>query len=268
MRALMSEEFYQSDLTDKQWETIEPMLPQVPRIGRPRLYSTRRIIAAILYLIKSGCQWRMIPKDMPHWQSCYRYFATLKKDGTWLRIHELLRGRIRLQEGRKRAPTAAIIDSQSVKSASHSGVRGYDAGKRINGRKRHILVDTLGLILLSKVHEASIQDRDGARLLLKGLEKAFGWISLIWADGGYAGALVGRVRGIDRHRKIKLEIVKRSDHAEGFEVLPWRWVVERTFGWLVQQRRLARDYETTISSAEAMINIAMIRLMLGRIAEK
>jgi putative transposase len=264
----MSEEFYQSDLTDKQWETIEAMLPPVHPMGRPRLYSNRRIIAAILYLIKTGCQWRMIPKDMPHWQSCYRYFSMLKKDGTWLRIHEWLRNKIRLQEGRKSAPTAAIIDSQSVKSASHCGVRGYDAGKRINGRKRHILVDTLGLVLLSKVHEASIQDRDGARLLLQGLEKAFGWISLIWADGGYAGTLVGWVRAITRYRKIKLEIVKRSDDAKGFEVLPWRWVVERTFGWLVQNRRLARDYETTISSAEAMIHIAMIKLMLGRIDSK
>lgn len=261
----MNDTVYSSDLTDQQWEAIEPMLPARSERGRPPLYSRRRMLEAIFYLLRTGCQWRMIPQEFPHWQSCYGFFAKLKKEGIWLSIHDSLRCRIRLAAGRRKAPTAGVIDSQSVKSACHGGPRGYDAGKKINGRKRHILVDTLGLILLCQVHTADVQDRDGARLLLAGLEKAFGWLSLIWADGGYAGKLAGWVKGLKRHRKVTLEIVKRSDKAEGFEVLPHRWVVERTFGWLMLQRRLGRDYETTISSAEAMIQIAMTRLMLGRI---
>lgn len=265
MRESMNDTFCSSDLTDEPWAAIEPMLPQRACRGRPPLHSQRRLIEAIIYLLRTGCQWRMIPKEMLLWQSCYGFFAKLKKQRIWLRIHDSFREWIRLSEGRKKAPTAGVIDSQSFKSAGHVGPRGYDAGKKINGRKRHMLVDTLGLVLLCQVHTADVQDRDGAKLLLEGLEKAFGWISLIWADGGYAGKLVGWVRGLNRHRKMGLEIVKRSDDAKGFEVLPRRWVVERTFGWLVLQRRLCRDYETTISSAEAMVHIAMTRLMLGRI---
>ena len=261
----MNDTVYSSDLTDEQWEAIEPMLPKRSSRGRPPLYTRRELLEAIFYLLRTGCQWRMIPQGMPHWQSCYGFFAKLKKLGLWRRIHDSLRERIRLAAGKKKAPTAGIIDSQSVKSACHGGPRGYDAGKKINGRKRHILVDTLGLVLLCQVHTADVQDRDGARLLLAGLEKLFGWISLIWADGGYAGKLVEWVGGLERHRKVRLEIVKRSDKAKGFEVLPRRWVVERTFGWLVLQRRLCRDYETKLSSAEAMIHIAMTRLMLERI---
>jgi len=261
----MTENLYQSDLTDDQWEAIEPMLPARSAKGRPPLYERRSLLDAIFYLLRSGCQWRMIPKGMPHWQSCYRYFAMLKSKGAWGRIHDLLRERLRLACGKRKAPSAGVIDSQSVKSSCHRGPRGYDAGKKVKGRKRHILVDTLGLILLCQVHTADVQDRDGARLVLAGLEKAFGWIRLIWADGGYAGALVGWVNALNRHRKIRLEIVKRNDDASGFEVLPHRWIVERTFAWLVLQRRLDQDYETNIDSAEAMVHIAMIRLMLGRI---
>jgi putative transposase len=167
---------------------------------------------------------------------------------------------------KKKAPTAAIIDSQSVKSANHPGSRGYDAGKRILGRKRHLLVDTLGLILLARVHPADIQDRDGARMLLTHLEEQFGWIKLIWADGGYAGALKDWVRGLARHRPIDLQIVKRSDDVKGFKVLRKRWIVERTFGWFTQSRRLNKDYETSTESAEAFIYIAMTRIMIRRIA--
>ena len=167
----------------------------------------------------------------------------------------------------KKAPTAAILDSQSVRTASQPGLRGFDAGKKITGRKRHILVDTLGFLLGLKVTQADVQDRDGARLLLWSvLSVAFGWIKLIWADGGYSGQLVDEVASLPRHRNVKLEIVKRSDSGKGFKVLPKRWIVERTFGWLIQSRRLVRDYEVKISHSESMIYLSMTKRMLNRIA--
>lgn len=168
---------------------------------------------------------------------------------------------------KKKAPTAAILDSQSVRTASQSGIRGYDAGKKVLGRKRHIVVDTLGFILGLLITDASVQDRDGGWMLLSSLlGRAFGWLKLVWADGGYAGKLVEQVAVIPRHRKVRLEIVKRSDKASGFTVLPKRWIVERTFGWLIRNRRLVRDYEANISHSESMIYIAMIKLMLARLA--
>lgn len=167
----------------------------------------------------------------------------------------------------KKAPTAAILDSQSVRTASQPGLRGFDAGKKITGRKRHVLVDTLGFILGLKVTPADIQDRDGARLLLWSvLSVAFGWIKLIWADGGYSGQLADEVALIPRHRNVKLEIIKRSDHTKGFKILPKRWIVERTFGWLIQSRRLVRDYEVNISHSESMIYLSMTKRMLSRVA--
>ena len=168
---------------------------------------------------------------------------------------------------KKKAPTAAIVDSQSVRTASQPGLRGFDAGKKITGRKRHILVDTLGFLLALKVTTADIQDRDGARMLLVGvLSMAFGWIKLIWADGGYSGKLIEEVAAIERHRKVKLEIVKRSDSIKGFTVLQKRWIVERTFGWLIQSRRLVRDYEVNINHSESMIYLSMTKRMLARLA--
>ena len=167
----------------------------------------------------------------------------------------------------KKAPTAAILDSQSVRTASQPGVRGFDAGKKIAGRKRHVLVDTQGFILGLSVTPACIQDRDGARALLTGLlTRSFGWIKKIWADGGYAGALEGEVANLPRHRQVDLEIVKRSDDMTGFKVLPQRWIVERTFGWLIQSRRLVRDYEVKPAHSEAMIYLSMSKRMLARIA--
>ena len=166
---------------------------------------------------------------------------------------------------KKKAPTAAIIDSQSVRTASQAGVRGYDAGKKITGRKRHVLVDTQGNILALKVTTADVQDRDGAKLLLNVLTVAFGWLMLIWADGGYAGKLIEYVAEIPRHRHVKLGIVKRSDNIKGFKVVPKRWIVERTFGWLIQSRRLVRDYEVKIENSEAMIYLSMNKRILARI---
>jgi len=167
---------------------------------------------------------------------------------------------------KKKAPTAAILDSQSVRTASQPGLRGFDAGKKITGRKRHLLVDTDGHILSVKVTPADVQDRDGALLLFPSLAKTFGWLKLIWADGGYTGAPVHAAAGIKRHRKIKLEIVKRSDDVKGFKILPKRWIIERTFGWLVQSRRLVRDYEVKMEHSEALIYLSMGKRMLAKIA--
>ena len=172
------------------------------------------------------------------------------------------------QSRKKKAPTAAIIDSQSVRTASHPGIRGYDAGKKITGRKRHALVDTLGFILLLQVTSADVQDRDGARLLLlEKLQNTFGWLRVIWADGGYTGKLVGEIAAIIRHLKVKLEIIKRSDDVKGFKILPKRWIVERTFGWLIQSRRLVRDYEVLPLHSESMIYLSMSKRMLRRITD-
>jgi putative transposase len=185
----------------------------------------------------------------------------------WKAIHDRLRTQVRLQAGRKAQPTAAILDSQSVKTTSVGGTdRGFDAGKKIDGRKRHLLVDTLGLILVVVVHAASVQDRDGARLVLQQLAHQFTRLVLIWADGGYAGQLVNWVEQLRAYRRVRLEIVKRSDQQKGFVLLPKRWIVERTFGWLVRFRRLSKDYERLPETSETMIYVAMIRLMLGRLA--
>ena len=257
---------YPSSMTDSEWEILEPLLPPKSDTlrGRPQEHSRRSIIDGILYIIRTGGAWRMMPNDLPHWKTCYHYFRLWAKFGHWERIHHAIRDKARLAVGKK-APTAAIIDSQSVRTASQSGVRGYDAGKKITGRKRHVLVDTLGNILALKVTTADVQDRDGAKLLLNVLTIAFGWITLIWADGGYAGKLIEHVAEIPRHRRVKLEIVKRSDDVKGFKVVPKRWIVERTFGWLIQSRRLIRDYEVKIEHSEAMIYLSMSKRMLARI---
>jgi putative transposase len=225
---------YPSSLTDSEWEIIRPLLPDCPMgaRGRPREHSRREILNGIFYIIRTGGAWRMMPHDLAHWKTCYHYFRLWAKQGHWERIHHAIRDMARLKFGKK-APTAAILDSQSVRIASQPGLRGFDAGKKITGRKRHVLVDTCGFILGLKVTPADVQDRDGARLLLAILITAYGWLKRIWADGGYAGQLESEVANLARHRQIDLEIVKRSDGVQGFKVLPKRWIVERTFGWLI-----------------------------------
>ena len=231
---------YPSSLTESEWEILVKILPKTnPQLrGRPAKHSKRAIIDGILYVVRSGAGWRMMPHDLPPWKTCYHYFRIWAKQGVWENIHHYLRDLARLKAGKK-ASTAAIIDSQSVRTTSHPGDRGYDAGKKITGRKRHVLVDTLGFILLLKVTSADVQDREGARLLLlEKLKTTFGWLRVIWADGGYTGKLIGEIASIVRHFKVKLEIVKRSDDVKGFKILPKRWIVERTFGRLIQSRSL------------------------------
>jgi putative transposase len=252
---------YTHDLTDSQWNLISYCFPKPAATGRRRKYSYRELLNAIFYLLRTGCQWRNLPKDLPPWQSAYGYFRRWTNSGLLEHIHTHVRDQIRLVDYRKRQPSAGIIDSQSVKASESSGERGYDAGKKINGIKRHILVDTMGLLLLVMVLPANVQDRDGARLLLKKALALYGRLRRIWADGGYAGALVTWTQHVFG---CVLEIVKRSDAASKFIVLPRRWVVERTFGWLGRYRRLNRSYERRTEIAEAMVYLAMSRLMLSR----
>lgn len=255
---------YASDLTEEQWKILCPLLPPESLVGRPNSWSMQIIINAILYITRAGCAWRLLPSDLPPWQTVYYHFRKWTKSGTWIRINEHLKQKIREDDGRNPSPSAAVIDSQSVKTTENPGERGYDAGKKINGRKRHILVDTMGLLIGVLVHSAGIQDRDGAQLLLFKLKNCMSGIKLIWADGAYTGKLINWVK---EHFQCVLEIVKRSDQ-KGFQVLPRRWVVERTLGWIGRYRRMSKDYERLTNSSEAFIYISMINLMLNRLEQK
>jgi transposase len=255
-------------MSDAQWAAIEPVLPAAASVrgrGRPEAHARRVVLDAVFYLVAEGVRWRGLPKDFPPWQTVYGFFTRWRDDGTWQRIHDALRDQVRLLEGRDPLPTAAIIDSQSVKAADSVGAarRGYDAGKKINGVKRHVAVDTLGLLLVVMVSPASIQDRDGAVRLLAILRERFSTIAMVWADGGYAGRLLTWALQAAR---LTVTIVKRSDDTSGFAVLPRRWVVERTLAWLTGNRRLVRDYERRTDTHETMTTIAMIALMSRRLA--
>jgi len=255
---------YASDLTPEEWSLLAPELPAPVPAGAPRTTDLREVVNAILYRLHNGCAWHALPHDFPPEGTVRDYFHRWRRAGLWQRLNDVLRRRVRQAEGRDAEPSAGIIDSQSAKGTRTSGAKGYDAGKKVKGTKRHLLVDTLGLLLCVVVHPANIQDRDGAQLVLTKARTLFPGLRLIWADGGYAGKLIAWVLQVCAW---VLEIVKRSDTAKGWVLLPRRWVVERTFGWLSQCRALARDYEFHPETSEGLIQVAMIHLMLRRLAK-
>jgi putative transposase len=283
---------YPSDLSDREFAVLAPHLPAPGPCGRPWKHPLREILDGIFYVVRTGCQWRCLPHEYPPWQTVFWWFARFRRDGTWERLNAALRERVRLAVGRHPQPSAGIIDSQSVKTSAVGGLRGFDGGKKINGRKRHLLVDTLGLVLKTVVHSAAIQDRAGVPLLLEGVREVFPRMEHVWVDQGYTGT--GK-RWIEEQLGWSVEVVQHPSTRErgfrvyvdpssptgyrfelvnrrgqrGFQgVLPRRWAVERTFAWLLHSRRMARDYERLASTDQALIYATMTRLMarrLGRI---
>ncbi len=254
---------YTTDLTDTEFALIAPHLPAPSRLGRPRTVDLREVLNAILYLLRSGCPWDLLPKELPAKSTVFGYFRRWWEDGTWPTLHAKLVMAAREQAGKEASPTAAIIDSQSVRTTEAGGPRGYDAGKKINGRKRHILVDTLGLLLVVVIHAANIQDREGLALVCRRLRRRFPWLRLIFADGACQGETAACAAAQER---LRLQIVRREPGTRGFAVLPKRWLVERTFAWLGRNRRMAKDFEATLTSAATMVHLASIQLLVRRLA--
>jgi putative transposase len=259
---------YPSDTDDDEWAVLAPYVPvggTAAQGGRPPQYPRRDIVDAIRYLDRTSCQWRALPADFPPWHTVYHYFRAWTRDGPLTRMHDGLRMQVRQALGREPDPTAAAADSQSVRAAETVGKtsRGYDAGKKINGRKRHIVVDTCGLLLVVLVTGAGVQDRDAARLLLWALRTCFPTIKLLWADGGYSGQLVTWAATA---LGLAVEIVRKLAGQVGFQVLPRRWVVERTFAWINRCRRTVRDYERLPAHHAAMVQWAMVIIMTRRLA--
>jgi len=273
---------YPTDLSDAEWMILEPLIPAAKSGGRPPKWTRRQILDGIFYLVRSGCHWRLLPREFPPWKTVYHYFRAWRIDGTWERLNTILRERERSRQGRVPQPSGCIMDSQSARTTSVGGIRGYDGGKKLSGRKRHLLVDTLGLVLTATVHAADIQDRAAVPQVLQGVKDVFGRLAHIWLDQGYTGA--GKA-WIEQELGWSVEIVKHAprprgmwvfpgqevdptifQRPKGFRHLPRRWVVERTFSWFGQARRLSKDYERLPETEEAMIYITMSRLMLRRLA--
>jgi transposase len=261
---------YPSDLTDEEWALIRPLIPPAKRGGNKRTVDVRDVVNGVMFILTTGCQWAAMPKDLPPRSTVNDYLRRWDYDGTLDRIHHTLYVACREQANRAASPTAAIIDSQSVKSAEKGGPRidpsGYDAGKKIKGKKRHLLVDTQGLLLCAIVHAADIQDRDGGLLLMGALFGLYPFLLKLYADSGYQGPKF--IDGLKRVcRQINVEIVKRSDIGK-FVVLPKRWIVERTIGWLNRCRRLAKDWECLNQNALAFLRWASVRLMVRKLCQK
>ena len=261
-----SQQGYPTDLNDTEWLRIAPYLPKASKSGAPRIHGWRTILNGIFYVVKNGCVWRALPHDFPAWQTVYHYFRQFRLNGLWEQLNSLIREAVRQKEGRKPQASAMIADSQSAKSAEGGENRGFDGGKMVSGRKRNLLVDTLGLVVLAKVTAANVQDVHAGKQLFEAVAEKpelLTRLQKIFADGSYRGDLVDWVHST---WNVVLDIVLKLEGQKGFQVLPKRWVVERTFAWLSRNRRLARDYERLAESAEAFIYVAMIRLGLRRLA--
>lgn len=259
---------YDSDLNDKQWKLIEDLIPNTlsnhTKGGRPAKYTRREIVNAILYVARTGCQWRLIPHDLPYWKTVYTYFVVWHTAGIFESINTRLRMQVRIHDGRNPEPTAGVIDSQSVKIVANIGYAGFDGAKKVNGRKRHIVTDTLGLLLTVVVHEANVSDRVSAETVLMKLRSLYTTVTCIFADQGYTGKLIVYAQTV---LNLTLTIIKRTE-VRKFHLLPRRWVVERTFGWFGFYRRLAKDYERYPTHSEAFVYIAMSNIMLHRLARR
>jgi putative transposase len=262
-----SQQGYPTDLNDTEWAQIAPYLPEPSALGAPRKHNWRELLNAMFYIVKNGCVWRALPHDFPCWKTVYHYFRLFRQNGLWEELNTKIRQAVREKAGKAAQASAMIVDSQSAKSAEGGEARGFDGGKLVSGRKRNLLVDTLGLVVLAKVTAASVQDVHAGKQLfwvLSQKPELLTRLEKIFADGGFRGELVDWVQ---QNLQVVLEIVLKLGDQKGFQVLPKRWVIERTFAWLTRNRRLARDYERLAQSSEAFIYLAMIRLGLRRLAQ-
>ena len=261
----MNKQLYLTDVTDEQWNLIKDFFPPANDVGRPREIEPRAIYDAIIYLLTAGIQWRMMPNDLPKWKTVNHYFREWRINGVWAITYEILRGEERERKGRQNQPTAGCLDSQSVKTGRYCNEeKSYDAGKKVVGRKRHLLVDTEGLPIAVKVTRAGASDHEGAEKVLEIKGKAGEKLKKVWVDGTYNG--VKWQAEIKEKHGIELEEVKKQEEVKGWQLLARRWVVERTFGWFTGARRLVKDYELKVETSEAMMQIRMISILVKRLA--